>query len=91
MIYFPSDDYMSNQHQSIMMTYSFMTVESRQSKLTQGNGRMIMTGQNTWNTENRWTVSVCEAHRVREGYIHPSAHHTRANVDTKEENSGPYG
>ena len=50
---------------------------------------MIMTGQNTWNTENRWTVSVCEAHRVREEYIHPSAHHTQANVDIKEENSGP--
>ena len=34
-------------------------------------------------------MSVCEAHRVKEEYIHPSAHHTQANVDIKEENSGP--
>ena len=34
-------------------------------------------------------MSVCEAHRVREEYIHSSAHHTRANVDIEEENSGP--
>ena len=39
---------------------------------------MITTGQNTLNTENMWTV---EAQRVREEYIHPSAHHTRANVN----------
>ena len=34
-------------------------------------------------------MSNCEAHRAREEYIHPSAHHTQANVDIKEENSGP--
>ena len=44
----------------------------------------------TRNTENNVDgISVCEAHRVRDKYIHPYAHHTRANVDIKEENSGP--
>ena len=42
---------------------------------------MIMTGQNTLNTENMWTV---EAQRVREEYIHPSTNHTRANVHIEE-------
>ena len=34
------------------------------------------------------SISVCEAHRGRDEYIHPSAHHTLANVDTEEENIG---
>ena len=37
----------------------------------------------TRNTENSVDgITVCEAHRVRHEHIHPSAHHTLANIDT---------
>ena len=88
MIYFPSDDYMSNQHQSIGTTHFLVNVESRQSKLTRGNRRMI---DWTKHVEHRKQVDYvsCEAHRVREEYIYPSAHHTRANVNIEEEIMDP--
>ena len=34
-------------------------------------------------------MSVCEAHSSGDEYIHPSACHTLASVDTEEENIGP--
>ena len=33
-------------------------------------------------------ITVGEAHRVRHEHIHPSAHHTIANIDTEKGNSG---